>query len=142
MPARMAQATWNGNLNEGNGNLKVGSGAYEGAYSFNSRFGEGDPHTNPEELLGAAHAGCFSMALAARLSREGHTVHSVTTSAHVHLEKGESGFSIARIDLVTEGSVEGITAEYFAQAAEETKTGCIISRALASVPMTISATLK
>ncbi|MDZ4770714.1 MAG: OsmC family peroxiredoxin [Chloroflexota bacterium] len=141
MPARHAHAQWNGNLNEGNGTVKVGSGAFEGAYSFNSRFGEGDPQVNPEELLGAAHAGCFSMALAARLSREGHTVNYVRTTAMVHLDKGDSGFGISKIDLVTEGSVDGVTAEYFAQAADETKSGCIISRALASVPMTISATL-
>ncbi|MBL8130473.1 MAG: OsmC family peroxiredoxin [Anaerolineae bacterium] len=140
MPARTAQAVWKGNLNEGSGALKLGSGAYDGAYSFLSRFQDGSG-TNPEELLGAAHAGCFSMALASRLSREGHTVHSIETTAHVHLEKGETGFGISRIDLVTTGRVEGITAEYFAEAAAATKDGCIVSRALAAVPMTISATL-
>lgn len=141
MPARIGTAQWNGNLNDGNGSLKVGSGAVQSAYSFNSRFADDQTRTNPEELLGAAHAACFSMALAARLSREGHTVEYVNTSAHVHLEKGETGFGISRIDLVTEGKVDGITAEYFAEAAAATKDGCIISRALASVPMTIAATL-
>ncbi|MBK8026245.1 MAG: OsmC family peroxiredoxin [Chloroflexi bacterium] len=140
MPARTAQAVWKGNLNDGSGALKLGSGAYEGAYSFLSRFEDGSG-TNPEELLGAAHAGCFSMALAARLAREGHTVHSIETTANVHLEKGESGFGISRIDLVTTGRVDGITPEHFAEAAAATKDGCIVSRALASVPMTINATL-
>ncbi len=140
MPARTAQAIWKGNLNEGSGSLKVGSGAIDGAYSFISRF-EGNNDTNPEELLGAAHAGCFSMALAARLSREGHVVHSIDTTAHVHLEKGEAGFAISRIDLVTKGQVEGITADQFNEAAAATKEGCIVSRALSAVPMTISAEL-
>ncbi|MBE2272323.1 MAG: OsmC family peroxiredoxin [Anaerolinea sp.] len=140
MPARTGTAVWKGNLQEGNGSLGVGSGAVNSAYSFPSRF-ESGTGTNPEELLGAAHAGCFSMALAARLSREGFTVNSVETTAHVHLEKGEAGFGIARIDLVTRGSVEGISAEQFKEAAEATKTGCIVSRALSAVPMTIEAAL-
>lgn len=140
MPARTATAVWNGNLQQGNGSLKTGSGAVDGAYSFPSRF-ESGAGTNPEELLGAAHAGCFSMALAASLSRQGFTVNSVETTAHVHLEKGESGFSISRIDLVTRGSVEGIDDAKFKEAAEATKTGCIISRALSAVPMTIDAAL-
>jgi osmotically inducible protein OsmC len=141
MPARIAEATWNGTLNEGNGNVKLGSGAYDGPYNFKSRFEDG-LETNPEELLGAAHAGCFSMALGARLGREGFTVNSIHTVAHVHLEKGESGFGISRIDLVTEGDVAGIDAETFKTHAEATKDTCIISRALASVPMTVTASLK
>lgn len=141
MPARIAEATWNGTLAEGNGNVKLGSGAYDGPYSFKSRFEDGSG-TNPEELLGAAHAGCFSMALGARLGREGFTVNSIHTVAHVHLEKGEAGFSISRIDLVTEGDVSGIDAAAFQTHAEATKDTCIISKALASVPMTVAATLK
>ena len=140
MPARKAQAVWNGDLQGGSGNLKLGSGAYDGQYSFKSRFEEGTG-TNPEELLGAAHAGCFSMALAAGLSRQGFTVNSIDTTAEVHLEKGESGFSIARIHLTTKGSVEGIDEAQFKEAAEGTKSSCIVSRALASVPMTVDATL-
>lgn len=138
--ARTAQAVWNGTLKEGVGAVKLGSGAFDGAYSFLSRFEEGTG-TNPEELLGAAHAGCFSMALANSLSGQGFTVHSIDTTAHVHLERGESGLSIARIDLVTKGHVEGIDAEAFAAAAEATKDTCIISRALGSVPMTVAAEL-
>lgn len=140
MPARTATAVWKGNLQEGNGSLKSGSGALDGAYSFVSRFESGNG-TNPEELLGAAHAGCFSMALAASLSRQGFKVNSVETTAHVHLEKGESGFAISRIDLVTRGSVEGIDEAKFKEAAEATKSGCIVSRALSAVPMTIDAAL-
>ena len=140
MPARTATAIWNGNLQQGNGTLKTGSGAVQGAYSFPSRFEDGQG-TNPEELLGAAHAGCFSMALAASLARQGFTVNSIQTVAHVHLEKGEAGFSISRIELVTRGSVEGIDDAKFKEAAEATKTGCIVSRALSAVPMTIDAAL-
>lgn len=133
MPARKAEASWSGNLQEGNGSLKLGSGAYEGPFSFSSRF-ESGTGTNPEEMLGAALAGCFTMALSAKLSREGFTVNNVHTTANVHLEKGESGFSISRIELQNEGSVSGIDEAAYKQAAEETKKTCIISRALASVP--------
>lgn len=140
MPARTSQAIWQGNLTEGSGTLKTTSGNFEMPYTRLSRFEDG-AGTNPEELLGAAHAGCFSMALAARLSREGHTVHSIDTTAQVHLEKGESGFAISRIDLVTKGKVEGITQEYFVEAAAATKDTCIVSKALSAVPMTISAQL-
>lgn len=140
MPTRIAEATWEGNLQEGSGTLKLGSGAYEGPYTYKSRF-ESDPETNPEELLGAAHAGCFTMALSARLSREGFKVNHVHTTANVHLTKGDSGFSISRIDLVTEGNVEGIDEAAFAAAAEATKDSCIVSRALSAVPMTVKATL-
>ncbi len=141
MPARIAEATWNGTLQEGNGSMKGGSGGLNTAYTFKSRFEEGEAITNPEELLGAAHAGCFSMALGARLGRAGFTVHHIHTKAHVHLEKGESGFAISRIDLVTEGKVDGIDAAAFAEHAEETKKTCIVSRALSAVPMTVSASL-
>ncbi|MEP7291277.1 MAG: OsmC family protein [Chloroflexota bacterium] len=140
MPGRSSQAIWQGDLQTGSGNVKLGSGAYDGQYSFKSRFEDGNG-TNPEELLGAAHAGCFSMALAAGLSREGFKVNSINTTATVHLEKGESGFSIARIELVTKGDVEGIDEAKFKEAAEGTKTGCIVSRALSAVPMTVDASL-
>ncbi len=140
MPARTATAIWQGNLNEGTGSVKTESGALNGAYAFATRF-ENGAGTNPEELLGAAHAGCFSMALAARLSREGFTVNSVETTAKVYLEKGEAGFGISHIELVTRGSVVGIDDAAFKEAAEATKTGCIISRALSAVPTTIDAAL-
>lgn len=137
---RTASAHWSGDLKSGKGNLKVGSGAFEGPYSFQSRFESGGG-TNPEELLGAAHAGCFSMALALALSTEGHPPASIETTATVHLEKGGSGLAISRIDLATKGKVPGISAADFARLAEATKTGCIISKALAAVPMQLTAEL-
>lgn len=141
MPARTAEATWEGTLNEGNGSMKVGSGAFEGPFTFKSRF-EDAPMTNPEELIGAAHAGCFTMALGARLGRNGFNVKRIHTTAHVHLEKGESGFAISRIDLVTEGEVDGLDAAAFTEHANAAKEGCIVSKALSAVPMTVQATLK
>ena len=137
---RKAEARGEGDLKAGKGNIKLGSGAFEGPFSFATRF-EGAQGTNPEELLGAAHAGCFSMALSLQLSNAGHVPTSVQTSATVHLEKGETGFSITRIDLVTRGVVPGCSPEKFKELAEATKTGCIVSRALSAVPMTIDAQL-
>lgn len=139
MPARIAEAVWQGTLQEGSGTLKLGSGVYEGPYTYLSRFEEG-AGTNPEELLGAAEAGCFTMALGARLSRAGFTVNRIATTATVYLEKNESGFSVTRIDLVTEGDVSGVDEASFREHAEEAKNTCIISRAL-NVPLTLSAKL-
>jgi lipoyl-dependent peroxiredoxin len=138
---RNAQAQWNGGLKDGNGTLKLGSGAYDGQYSFTSRF-ENGTGTNPEELIGAAHAGCFSMALAAALEKAGHKATRVATSATVHLTKGDAGFSISGIDLVTRGVVPGLSAAEFQKFAADTKTGCIVSRALSAVPMTLDAKLE
>src|ERR687893_1378574 len=107
MPKRIANATWNGSLQEGNGKMRMQSGSYEGPYSFQSRFQEGDG-TNPEELIAAAHAGCFSMALSGELGRAGHEPESVETEAIVHLEKVTEGFAIKRIVLRTRASVPGI----------------------------------
>ncbi len=140
MPTRTSSAVWNGDLKDGDGSVKLGSGAYEGQYSFASRF-ENGTGTNPEELIAAAHAGCFSMALAAALSREGYTVNSVTTTSSVVLDKTDAGMTITQIKLVTKGDVEGIDETKFKAAAEATKTGCIVSRALAAVPMTLDASL-
>ncbi len=137
---RKAEAQWNGGLKNGTGTLKTGSGAVNGPYSFTSRF-ESGAGTNPEELLGAAHAGCFSMALSAALEKAGHPATSVATTATVHLTKGDAGFSISGIDLVTRGVVPGVSQQEFAKFAEDTKTGCIVSRALAAVPMTLDAKL-
>ncbi|MES2306070.1 MAG: OsmC family peroxiredoxin [Gemmatimonadota bacterium] len=137
---RKAEARWGGDLKSGRGNVKLGSGAYEGPYSFQSRFDTGGG-SNPEELLGAAHAACFSMALAAALSSAGHPPTSIDTTATVHLEKGDAGFGISGIDLVTRGVVPGVDAETFIRLATETKTNCIISRALAAVPMQLDAQL-
>src|ERR671920_977364 len=104
MPERNASARWEGSLQEGNGTMKMASGAYEGPYSFQSRFEEGDG-TNPEELIAAAHAGCFSMALSGELGRAGYDAESVETTATVHLEKVGDGFGITRIELATRARV-------------------------------------
>jgi osmotically inducible protein OsmC len=132
MPKRNASARWEGSLQEGNGTMKMASGAYEGPYSFQSRFEEGDG-TNPEELIAAAHAGCYSMALSGELGKAGHEVDSVETEATVHLEKVESGFAIKRIDLKTRVSAPGVDEAAFQEAAEAAKKGCPISQALAAV---------
>src|SRR5262245_28110301 len=102
MPTHKAEAEWKGNLVQGSGRLKVGSGAFDGPYSFKSRFEEGQAATNPEELIGAAHAGCFTMALVAGLSRAGLTPTRVHTGAKVKLDKVGESFAITRIDLETE----------------------------------------
>jgi osmotically inducible protein OsmC len=120
--------------------MRLGSGAYEGQYSFVSRFEDGSG-TNPEELIAAAHAGCFSMALSAALTRAGSPPTSIKTSATVHLDKGDAGFSITRIDLDTEGDVPGIDADKFSQLAADAKANCIVSRALAAVDITLNARL-
>jgi lipoyl-dependent peroxiredoxin len=132
MPKRNANARWEGSLQEGHGVMSVASGAYEGPYSFQSRFQEGDG-TNPEELIAGAHAGCFSMAFAGDLGRAGYEPASVETTATVHLEKVEGGFGITRIDLDTRARVPGIDAEEFQRVAEGAKQNCPISRALAAV---------
>jgi lipoyl-dependent peroxiredoxin len=132
MPKRTAEARWDGSLQEGNGTMRMASGAYEGPYSFQSRFQEGDG-TNPEELIAAAHAGCFSMALSADLGRAGHSAESVETTATVHLDKVEEGFAIKRIELETQARVPGIEDSEFQQIAEGAKKGCPVSQALAAV---------
>lgn len=137
---RKAEASWAGDLKSGRGNIRLGSGAFEGPYSFVSRFESGGG-TNPEELLGAAHAGCFSMALSLALTLAGHVPTSVTTTATVHLSKVGAGFGITGIDLVTRGVVPGVSAADFQRLAEETKVNCIISKALAAVPMKLDAQL-
>jgi len=137
---RRAQAHWQGNLREGRGTIRLGSGAFEGPYSFGTRF-EGAKGTNPEELLGAAHAGCFSMALALMLSNAGHPPASLETLATVHLDKIGDHFAITGIDLTTKGGVPGLAAEEFTRWAEQAKQNCIVSKALAGVPMRLRAEL-
>jgi osmotically inducible protein OsmC len=132
MPERRASAVWNGSLTEGNGTMRMASGAYEGPYSFQSRFEEGDG-TNPEELIAAAHAGCFSMALSAELGNLGHTPDSVETEATVHLDQVEHGFAIKRIELRTRVTAPGVPESDLEQAAEAAKKGCPVSQALAAV---------
>jgi osmotically inducible protein OsmC len=140
MPTRNAQATWTGNLKEGNGTIKLGSGAFEGKYSFGTRF-EGAPGTNPEELMGAAHAGCYSMALAAGLGKNGFNPQSVYTTAAVTLEKVGEGFKITKIRLVSEAKVPNIDNAKFQEIATATKSGCPISQALAATPIELEAKL-
>ena len=140
MPVRSANARWEGGLKDGNGTMKTGSGAYEGGYSFGSRFEE-DPGTNPEELIAAAHAGCFSMALSVGLERAGYSPQSVQTSAKAHLEKVEDGFAITRIELSTEAVVPEIDDETFQEQANGAKVNCPVSRALAGVEITLDASL-
>lgn len=133
MPKRTASARWDGTLNEGAGTMEFGSGAFSGSYSSTSRFEEGEG-TNPEELIGAAHAGCFSMAFSLGLEQAGHVAESIETDAEVHLTPAKrGGFEISRIDLRTRGRVPGIDAEEFGRLAEETKQTCPVSKALAGV---------
>jgi osmotically inducible protein OsmC len=133
MPKRTANAVWNGSLQEGNGTMRMRSGAYEGPYTFQSRFEEAEG-TNPEELIAAAHAGCFSMALSGDLGRAGYEPESVETTATVHLEMGDGPPTVARIVLDTQARVPGIEAGEFQELAEGAKQNCPISRALAAVP--------
>ena len=138
MPAREANARWEGGLRGGKGTMRFGSGAFEGAYSFASRFEEGTG-TNPEELIGAAHAGCFSMALSKILEDAGSPPESIETTATVHLE---AGVGITRIDLATRGSVPGMDEDTFRGHAETAKQNCPVSKALGAVPdITLEATL-
>jgi len=141
MPTRKAEAEWKGNLVDGNGTLKVGSGAFEGSYSFKSRFEDGQSATNPEELLGAAHAGCFTMALAAQLSRERFTQTRIHTEGKVRLEKVGEAFSITRIDLETEAQVPGIDDATFQKHASDAKQNCPLSKALAATEIDLTAKL-
>ncbi len=136
MPKRKAEATWNGDLKNGKGKLSFGSGAYEGAYTFKSRFEEGTG-TNPEELIGAAHAGCFSMALSADLAKAGYSPESVTTHSEVSLEDG----SITTILLKADAHVPDIDEDSFQEIAEGAKKNCPVSKALAGVDIKLDASL-
>jgi osmotically inducible protein OsmC len=129
MPINTAAARWEGNLTEGSGWMKTGKGGLQGNYSFQSRFEEG-AGTNPEELIAAAHAGCFSMAFSNGLSQAGFVPTSVDTTARVALEKTDAGFAITRIELETKGDVPGIDESTFQKIAEDAKANCPISRLL------------
>jgi osmotically inducible protein OsmC len=133
MATRSGSAEWQGDLRSGSGTLTVGEGVFEGAYSFASRFEEGEG-TNPEELIAAAHAACYSMALSNDLASHGHPPESVRTRARVHLRNVDGAPTIARIELETEGRVPGIDEEHFRHHAEQAKVACPVSRALAGVP--------
>jgi len=137
MPIRTASAIWNGTLKEGAGQMKLGSGAFEGAFSFGTRFEE-VPGTNPEELIGAAHAGCFSMFLSALLTKAGYVPTRIATSAKVHLGDGPR---ITLIELETQAEVPNLDESVFQEKVAEAKQNCPISKALASVELHVVAQL-
>ena len=133
---RTGSARWEGDLKGGKGTLRLGSGAFQGEYSFSSRFESGQG-TNPEELIGAAHAACYSMAFASGLSKAGFPPKSIETTAKVRIEQQPGGFGITGIELTTHASVPGISDELMKQTAEDAKRGCPVSKALAAVPITL-----
>ena len=141
MPTRSAQARWTGGLKDGSGTMRFGSGAFEGRYSFKSRMEEGTG-TNPEELIAAAHAGCFSMAFANGLTEAGHRPQEISTQANVQFDKGEQGWAITKINLETEGSVPGIDEATFTKFANDAKKGCPVSKALTGTEIVLHAVLK
>jgi osmotically inducible protein OsmC len=143
MAARTAEASWEGSLQDGSGRMALGSGAFDGAYSFQSRFGEGENGTNPEELIAAAHAGCFTMALSLVLGEGGNDPESLQTNARVSLRNlPDTGPTITKVALTTTGRVPGIDQAAFEKAAETAKRTCVVSRALAGVEeMTVEAKL-
>jgi lipoyl-dependent peroxiredoxin len=142
VPTRTANAEWNGSLREGDGRMRMASGSYEGPFTFQSRFKEGEG-TNPEELIAAAHAGCFSMQLSGLLGARDVTPESVQTEAHVHVEKVEGGFGITKIDLVSRVRAPGLDDATFQEVANAAKDTCPVSVALASVPeITVDAQLE
>jgi lipoyl-dependent peroxiredoxin len=140
MPTRSSTAQWRGNLARGNGTLSLGSGAFEGSYSFASRFEDGEG-TNPEELIAAAHAGCFSMALALGLSQDDHVPESVSTRAKVSLETVDGAATITKSELSTEVSVDGVDDAELQSYADAAKSGCAVSRALGGVEISLDAKL-
>lgn len=140
MPVRTASAHWEGKLRDGKGRVKLGSGAFEGNYSFSSRFEDGKG-TNPEELIGAAHAGCFSMALAGVLADAGYPAKRIDTTARVAIEKVGGGFKITEIQLITEADVPGMEEKEFLKHAEGAKVSCPVSKALAATPIKLDARL-
>ena len=140
MPTRKASAEWKGGLKEGQGTLKLGSGAYEGPYSFRSRFQEGTG-TNPEELLGAAHAACFAMALSAGLEKAGHPAERVSVSSRIEFDTGGDAPTIRSSTLDVEAEVPGLDEKGFLEQAEAAKKGCPVSRALGGVEIRLNARL-
>ena len=138
---RTSEAEWKGSITEGKGKLKLGSGAFEGAYSFQSRFGDDEKATNPEELIAAAHAGCFTMALAGGLGKAGFEPVKIETKAHVKIEKRGEGFVIPNIDLETEAEIPNISDEEFQQIAEKTKETCPVSQVLSGAEISLKAVL-
>jgi lipoyl-dependent peroxiredoxin len=141
MSTRNGRADWHGDLQSGSGTITVGDGVFEGPYSYESRFGDGDG-TNPEQLIAAAHAGCFTMALSSILAGSGHVPRSVRTTARVQLRNIDGAPTLTRIDLETEGDVPGLDQRQFESHAADAKVNCPVSRALAGIPeIALSATL-
>jgi osmotically inducible protein OsmC len=140
MVLRTSAAEWRGSVPDGGGTVSLGSGVFEGRYSFGSRFEE-EPGTNPEEFLAAAHASCFSMALALQLTKAGHTPVSIRTLARVRIERSNEDFAITHIELMTEGEVPGLDADAFSVQAETAKRSCPVSKALSGVEISLTARL-
>ncbi len=141
MPTRTSDAEWHGNLREGHGHMRFGGGAYEGAFTWASRFSDGGG-TNPEELIAAAHAGCYSMALSGDLTAAGFKPELIRASAEVRLEHVNNKWTISQVDLTVGAKVPGIDDATFQKIAEGTRTGCPVSRALGGVNVTLDATLE
>jgi osmotically inducible protein OsmC len=138
---RRSRAAWEGRVDEGAGSIALGSGAFEGEYSLRGRTEEGQRTTNPEELIGAALAGCYTMSLANLLTEQDRPATRLDTTATVYLEQGEDGFAIPRIDLETTGEVPGVEAEEFQQLAEQAERGCPVSKVLRAAEISVRATL-
>lgn len=141
MPVRNAEAEWNGGITDGKGTMKLGSGAFEGAYSFKSRMEDGTG-TNPEELIGAAHAGCFSMAFSVALGQAGFAPKSIRTNAAVRFDKVDGGFAITKIDLTTNAEIPDIDNAKFQELAKAAKENCPVSKALSGTEISLHATLQ
>ena len=137
---RTAQASWQGTDGEGAGRIALGSGAFDGVYNLRGRVGDGERTTNPEELIAAAEAGCFTMSLSNLLTEQGHPPDDLRTTAKVRLEQVENGFDITLIEVSTTGEVPGIDEATFVELANKAKS-CPISRALAGTTITVTATL-
>jgi osmotically inducible protein OsmC len=138
---RTAEASWSGTVPDGGGRLALGSGAFEGPFTLRARVEDGQHGANPEELIGLGHAGCFTMSLADLLSSDGHPPDALATTARVHLEQTDTGWSITRIELHTTGTVAGVDAAAFTRLAEQAKATCPVSRALAGTEITLVAEL-
>ncbi len=137
---RAATVQWAGDIAHGHGTISTESGKVQAEYSFGTRF-SGDPGTNPEELLGASHAACFSMALSGELTRAGHPPKTIETKARVFLDRIEGGFEIGKIELHTMAEVPGLSGDDFARLSRQAKENCPLSKALRAVPISLHATL-
>jgi osmotically inducible protein OsmC len=140
MAIRKATAQWTGEVKSGNGSISLGSGAFKGAYSFGTRFGE-EPGTNPEELIGAALAACYSMALSAELGKNGHVPTKIDTTAAVAIEQQRGGFTVTHIDLTVSAAVPNLNQTRFAPLADKVLHECPVARALAGTTLNLNATL-